>query len=494
MADISNRGINNLKQLFKRVSYLEQKLAATQINTNSAAAHYLVKAPSEGIPGIEGIKPGYALCEMVRRFSADGQTEKDLADMATVQPVYNLGEDIAPGEIVIAHRDTFGDLFIPVGADDPDTPFRNTIDFFPLSTDALRGSPLSILDMTDDPTNTDLALGGSVSNLSSAVATGTVSFLRNFVESDDGIEQQQKTNNGGITPAIVYIQHASHNYCVADSKSGTNHRALISCPYGPWRIIKKVPLTELEADVPYYALATIKEQQYDRTIMKMDVESIADLGTDATKKIITFSGHGVGEIDAGLYNEFTQRFGYESFTELGIGSSSVSLGTVWTRSWFIEFSPSQLYLFDFYLRGYAQFDYEDIFTINDTTPTGHTFKIYSEKQLTANVYGRLNSGTWEKIATERVHLSYQQVNVDELLTNQAEWSVHLTCPWIEKHKDVRIELEEGVGTLGGITISTPVGGYVLIHRLGDRGNFAGYGTRSWSTFSPGTIPTPVLEP
>jgi hypothetical protein len=112
MADISNRGINNLKQLFKRVSYLEQKLAATQINTNSAAAHYLVKAPSGGIPPIDGVTPGYALCEMVRRFSEGAQTAKDLADMATVQPVYNLGAAVQPDDIVVVNRDAFGDLFV----------------------------------------------------------------------------------------------------------------------------------------------------------------------------------------------------------------------------------------------------------------------------------------------------------------------------------------------------------------------------------------------
>ena len=495
MPGLSQRAIRQLQYLFKRVQQLETQLKSGSVNTSTSGFNYLVRSPVDGIPAFDEANeiPGMASCEMVRRFSNHTDEDKRLADISTKQKVFNLGSFIPADELVLCARDCFGDLFV-VPSDDPDTPFRNTIDFFPLSTDALRGSPLSILDATDDPTNSDLALGGSVSNLSAAVSTGTVSFLRNAVEADDGIEQQQKTNNGGITAAIVYVTHASHNYCVPDSKTGTNHRALISCPYGPWRIIKKVPLTELEASVPYYALATIKEQQYDRTIMKMDVSAIADLSGTPVKKTVEFSGHGVGEIDSALSSEYLSRFGYNTFTELNIGASSSSLGTVFTRSWFVEFAPSQLYLLDYYLQGKAQWVYDDTFVVVDNSPANQTFFIYPEKEMNANVYGRLNSGTWELIATEKVVLNFPRVVVGSALLENAWWSVHLTCPWIEKHKDVRIELEGGSGSLGSSITISDVGGYVLIHRLGDRGNFSGEGTRSWSSFSPGTIPDPVLEP
>jgi hypothetical protein len=116
---LSENDIAKVKRLFERVARLESQLQQQTFNAYNGSPAFLVKAPDGGIPARVGNLPGYASCAMVRVFSNDPEADKELAEMATLQTVRNLGGSIAAGEIVIAHRDGFGDLFIS-GVPSPD--------------------------------------------------------------------------------------------------------------------------------------------------------------------------------------------------------------------------------------------------------------------------------------------------------------------------------------------------------------------------------------
>lgn len=114
---LSANDVDKIRQLMQRVAKLETQAGNATRNIQRAPAHYLVVAPVGGIPAFEDPVPGQATCLMTRRFSDHPPAEKELAEMSTKQVVYNLGGKIAEGEIVMAHRDAFGDLFIPESND-----------------------------------------------------------------------------------------------------------------------------------------------------------------------------------------------------------------------------------------------------------------------------------------------------------------------------------------------------------------------------------------
>ena len=109
---LSRNDIAKLRRLIQRVDALESMIQSQAFNTHRGGPAYLVKAPEGGIPAMVGNTPGFASCDMVRLWSDDLPADKKLADLGTRQPVRNLGEEIPAGEIAIAHRDGFGDLFI----------------------------------------------------------------------------------------------------------------------------------------------------------------------------------------------------------------------------------------------------------------------------------------------------------------------------------------------------------------------------------------------
>jgi hypothetical protein len=110
---LSRNDIDKIRQLIRRVDKLESQTAGAEFNTHRGSDHFLVVAPEGGIPAFVDPVPGQALCNMVRRFSNDPPEDKELSEMGTKQLVYNLGAEVVAGKIVIAHRDAFGDLFLP---------------------------------------------------------------------------------------------------------------------------------------------------------------------------------------------------------------------------------------------------------------------------------------------------------------------------------------------------------------------------------------------
>jgi hypothetical protein len=117
MPGLSRKAIQQIQYLFKRVASLESQLPTSSINTSSTGVHYLVKAPADGIIAYDETDdiPGMALCDVVRRFSNHTDEDKRLVAMTTKQKVFNLGPALAAGDYVLAHRDAYGDLFIPAG-------------------------------------------------------------------------------------------------------------------------------------------------------------------------------------------------------------------------------------------------------------------------------------------------------------------------------------------------------------------------------------------
>jgi hypothetical protein len=113
--EISRRVAEQLRQLMRRVAYLESQLHTFTNNTSGGGEHYLVESPVDGIPAFVDPVPGMANCAIVRRFSANTDEDKELTTSTSKQRVYNLGPEVPMGEIVIAHKDAFGDLFIPPG-------------------------------------------------------------------------------------------------------------------------------------------------------------------------------------------------------------------------------------------------------------------------------------------------------------------------------------------------------------------------------------------
>ena len=76
--------------------------------------HYLVKAPSGGLPAASGTTPGEAVCTLVRRW---GSGTKVLTDSTQAIKVYNsTAFPISEDETVMVHQDAWGDWYaIPQG-------------------------------------------------------------------------------------------------------------------------------------------------------------------------------------------------------------------------------------------------------------------------------------------------------------------------------------------------------------------------------------------
>jgi len=110
---LSRNDIDKIRQLIRRVDKLESQSAGAEFNTHRGSDHFLVVAPEGGIPAFADPVPGYAVCNMTRRNSNHPPDEKELAEMGTKQFVYNLGDEVPAGKVAIAHRDAFGDLFLP---------------------------------------------------------------------------------------------------------------------------------------------------------------------------------------------------------------------------------------------------------------------------------------------------------------------------------------------------------------------------------------------
>ncbi len=68
--------------------------------------HYLVKAPSGGIPAASGTTPGEAVCTLVRRW---GSGTKVLTDSTQAVKVYNKGSAVVGGTTIMASQDSWGD-------------------------------------------------------------------------------------------------------------------------------------------------------------------------------------------------------------------------------------------------------------------------------------------------------------------------------------------------------------------------------------------------
>jgi hypothetical protein len=103
---LSKSSVINLQRMSDRLNLLEQATSGGRSRYRDSSAHFLVKTPTAGIPALASTTPGSAICKIVKRMSSG------LVDTGRDQKVYNLGNAVDGGQIVVAHRDAFGDLWV----------------------------------------------------------------------------------------------------------------------------------------------------------------------------------------------------------------------------------------------------------------------------------------------------------------------------------------------------------------------------------------------
>jgi len=487
---ISRQGIDKIKQLFRRVSFLEQRLAQFEGNTNSTASHYLIQAPTGGIPAKVGNKPGYALCTMVRRFSADGQTEKDLAEMATVQPVYNLGAAVRPNEFAVAHRDAWGDLFLSSGnsdSTDPDTPFRHTV--LANSTETpIRCGTIFAPDLGGSISYKELPIGFQTSQLiPQAVVDGTLSFFNQ--ELGEIVGTQYTTSfNGGYARAIVYMLDENHGYAVADGRGvytqGIDKMALVSCPYGPYRILSydDGPVDE-EVAFPKFVRAVVKEQVRDRSIGFTSI-----IGIYSGQYLQFREWANIDDTDDDQY-----RFQLPEIESVQVNSAGQD---ALFRVDAVEDAPQPIYLVDVYFHGIANRDGNtgstEQFTFSTSAGT-QSFRTWASAIFELKAIGQKWDNTEETIEKTKFYLPQS----DGVYASDQACFARLVFPWTERHKRIRFEVSSA--SAQGYSIEPTPGsdtiGGIVVHRLGDRGAGQANGMRSLEGFSipeVGDVPVDLL--
>lgn len=97
-----------LRQMQADIKRLMQEGGASS-GDEFSASHYLVKAPSGGIPAASGTTPGEATCTLVTRY---GSGTKVLTDSTQAVKVYNPFAEIAGGSRVMVHQDAWGDWYV----------------------------------------------------------------------------------------------------------------------------------------------------------------------------------------------------------------------------------------------------------------------------------------------------------------------------------------------------------------------------------------------
>jgi hypothetical protein len=103
---LSKSSVINLQRMNDRLNLLEQATSGGRSRYRDSSAHFLVKTPTAGIPALASTTPGSAICTIVKRMSTG------LVDTGRDQKVYNLGNAVDGGQIVVVHRDAFGDLWV----------------------------------------------------------------------------------------------------------------------------------------------------------------------------------------------------------------------------------------------------------------------------------------------------------------------------------------------------------------------------------------------
>lgn len=97
-----------LRQMQAEIRRLMQEGGASS-GEDFSPAHYLVKAPSGGIPAADGTTPGEATCTIVTRY---GSGTKVLTDSTQAVKVYNPFQEIPEGARVVVHQDSWGDWYV----------------------------------------------------------------------------------------------------------------------------------------------------------------------------------------------------------------------------------------------------------------------------------------------------------------------------------------------------------------------------------------------
>ena len=103
---LSKSAVIDLQRMNDRLRSLEQSIEIGRRGYRESRAHYLVKTPTAGIPALASITPGSAICTIVKRMASG------IVDTGRSQKVYNLGGKVLGGQIIIVHRDAFGDLWV----------------------------------------------------------------------------------------------------------------------------------------------------------------------------------------------------------------------------------------------------------------------------------------------------------------------------------------------------------------------------------------------
>ena len=115
---LSDSDVTKLRRLISDVGTLRGQIRTLHDRTKGgerAGAHYIMLTPTGGIPGATGspLVPGEADCLI--QWAA-GSGTREVTDTTRPEKVYNLSSSVIPaGELIIAHRDAWGDLWAKPG-------------------------------------------------------------------------------------------------------------------------------------------------------------------------------------------------------------------------------------------------------------------------------------------------------------------------------------------------------------------------------------------
>ncbi len=499
--EISRRVAEQLRQMKRQIDSLEARLRALTFNTSATDSHYLVEAPVDGIPAFVDPIPGMANCNIVRRFSNDTDEDKELAVSTSKERVYNLGLAIEAGEYAVAHRDAFGDLFIEAGGnEDPDTPFRQTVETSIASLTRGHTAPIfgDAADLTFDALNLHSQGGGaSTANGAShglAVSAGTLGFFNENTGATTPI--LKKTSDGGFAPAIIYMLNENHKYAVCDSRLAqpADQRFLISTPYGPYRIISYNDLDPEVTEFPKFVYASIKDQTQDRDV-SFYFASIyeKESGGEYTVRFPSSQEQSSAANDA-------SRMVFPELLLQGTAKNRI------TRRDYTDKAPHPIYIFRIMLHGLARrstvdtYTSEDLFTLEQVGGGSAVVRSYHPLRYRLRAFFKLTDDS-ENTQDSDFFLAethaFKISGVSEL--DAQTWSVSMVGYLPEYYKELRFEIQPnwvgGSASYPDVSLTSDTGagissvGSIMLWRCGDRGAHPNAGSRTLSGFE-----TVVSEP
>ena len=398
-------------------------------------------------------------------------------------------------------------------SDDPDTPFRQTVETSIASLTRGHTAPIfgDAADLTFDALNLHSQGGGaSTANGAShgqAISAGTLGFFNEATGATTPI--LKKTSDGGFAPAIIYMLNENHKYAVCDSRLAqpADQRFLISTPYGPYRILSYNDLDPEVSEFPKFVYASIKDQTQDRDVSFYTVNPVLSYDSGDEAYDISFaSWEAASDTSTGRH----------IFPELNLDTPKYRIG----RNWFEEDAPVPLYIYRLFIHGVVErrigsvggtnYFNEILYEFEDTTATTRTLRFYnriegyrSTKTLGIETVFRYYDDT------ELVSSSFDPINLSSgeafdppspsgtTAGMYQAWGTVVTGLWDENFKDVRFRIKTNGSSAVGMDTElwfggpgeATVRGYLMLFRLGDRGAHPNAGSRTLSGFE-----TVVSEP